>query len=521
MKSFCHLTVTLPSSLASNLERMAQKAEKRQQWAPPLLRFELRRAVENGAESWSMHTFRHRLTAALAGSSAAFLSILCVVLYFWCRSAFLADLDSDLEAIFRADFAAVTQQGASLESTIPKNSDESHVFKLLLHPDGSVISQEDRFSQVPHLEPQLLQAALESGGIFSDLEFHGNLYRTLANPIRLDTETVIEVLGISQEPMQDSLVELRRMLAVSFLIGIVLVAMVSYRVAAYLTSPLEHILAQLESVTSRGDPGLRLVGRYQDNEMVSLQEQVNAMLERLEMSFRSQRQFISNASHELRAPLANLTLALDVCLRRPRETEEYRETLVTCLGETQRLTEMSNQLLQLSKADEGALLPTPEAMEIQSLVEQSVARKAVAALSKQVELRIEGSKVAVFADPLMLGQVLDNLLDNAIRHSPPGTSVLVTSQAVEDFAEFSVVDAGPGMTREQVEHIFERFYRADASRQRDTGGAGLGLAISQAIAEAHGGLLTVESRPGEGTTFTLRIPKAVGTHNSGEAASNV
>ena len=456
-----------------------------------------------------MSTFRHRLTAALAGSSAAFLSIFCVVLFFWCRAAFLADLDGDLEAIFRADFAAATERGGSHWTALPKESDESHVFKMLLESDGALV-QPTSSSAVPRLEwnRESLQAVLEGGGVYSDVEFRGNLYRTLSNPVQVGSRTLIEVLGISQEPMEEALLELGRGLLLSLLIGIVLVAMVSYRVAAYLTSPLEQILAQLESVTSRGDPALRLTGSYQDSEMVSLQEQVNAMLERLEASFQAQRQFISNASHELRAPLANLTLALDVCLRRPREAQEYRETLETCLGETQRLTEMSNQLLQLSKADEGALEVRAEATDIVDLIQQSLARKEVAARAKEVELKLEGEEQNLLVDPLMIGQVVDNLLDNAVRYSPPGGSVLVKVQNRDEVVEVSVSDAGPGMTREQLEHVFDRFYRADPSRQRDTGATGLGLAISQSIAQAHGGVLSAESQPGQGTTFTLRLPTA-------------
>lgn len=455
-----------------------------------------------------MSTFRHRLTAALAGSSAAFLSIFCVVLFIWCRAAFLADLDGDLEAIFRADFAAASERGGSRTAESPDGSDESHVFKMLLEPDGTVIAPRGQ-AAAPNLQwsDESLEAVLEHGGVYSDVPFRGNLYRTLSNPVQVGQRTLIEVLGISQEPMQESLKQLGQVLLLSLLIGIVLVAMVSYRVAAYLTSPLEHILAQLESVTSRGDPALRLTGSYQDSEMVSLQDQVNAMLERLEASFQAQRQFISNASHELRAPLANLTLALDVCLRRPREAEEYRETLETCLGEIKRLTEMSNQLLQLSKADEGALDVRAEATELLELVRRSVTRKGVAAQSKGVTLDLEGSELSLALDSLMISQVVDNLLDNAIRYSPSGSRVLVAVQDRDGNAEVSVSDAGPGMTSEQLEHVFDRFYRADPSRQRDTGGAGLGLAISQAIAQAHGGALRAESTPGEGTTFTLRLPR--------------
>ncbi len=456
-----------------------------------------------------MKTFRSRLTTALAGSTAAFLSLFCLLLYLWCRAAFLADLDGDLEAILRADFAA--HEAPSKEQARPErrphDNDGSHLFKLLVDLEGKVMSYSGRDGEAPPaLPPGLLKSALQGGPTFLDLEFHDDLYRTLTSPVKVDSRPMLEVLGISQEPMQESLRELRRVLGVALLVGIVLVALVSNRVAAYLTNPLERILNQLESVTSTGDPALRLTGRYEDREMVGLQRQVNAMLERLEASFRSQQQFISNASHELRAPLANLTLAIDVCLRRPRAAHEYREALETCLGETKRLTEMSNQLLQLSKSDEGALVVQAGTVELLQLSRSSLARKEMAARDKGIRLIVGGGQVSLPADPVMIAQVLDNLLDNAIRYSPAGSTVTVFTARRASSAEISVSDAGPGLSAEQIEHIFERFYRADPSRQRGTGGTGLGLAISRAIAHAHGGELLVKSVPGEGTTFTLQLP---------------
>lgn len=456
-----------------------------------------------------MKTFRSRLTTALAGSTAAFLSLFCLLLYLWCRAAFLADLDGDLEAILRADFAAheVPVKEQSRPERGAHDYEGSHLFKLLMDTEGKVVSYSGHGGGAPPtLPPGLLKTALQGGSAFSDLKFHDDLYRTLTSPVTVDSRPMLEVLGISQEPMQESLSELRRVLAVSLLFGIVLVSLVSNRVAAYLTSPLEGILNQLESVTSKGDPALRLTGRYEDREMVSLQRQVNAMLERLEASFRSQQQFISNASHELRAPLANLTLAIDVCLRRPRAAHEYRQALETCLGETKRLTEMSNQLLQLSKSDEGALVVRAEPVELLQLSRSSLARKEVIARDKGVRLLVRGEQISLPADPLMIGQVLDNLLDNAVRYSPAGSTVSVVTARRASGAEISVSDAGPGLSAEQLEHIFERFYRADPSRQRGTGGTGLGLAISRAIAHAHGGELLVESAPGRGTTFILQLP---------------
>lgn len=454
-----------------------------------------------------MSTFRGRLTIALVTSTAAFLSIFSVALYLWCRTVFLTDLDGDLEAIFQADF-----QPSSIVEAPPAGKGGGHevgefeVFKLLFALDGRLVRSNAQPDLQLTLPPESLRRIAERGRTFSNLEAGGELFRTLSLPVKVEGSTMVEVLGISQEPMQESLEELRQALGFALLLGIALVALISNRVAGYLTGPLEQILSQLESVTSKGDPGLRLTGEYADNEMIGLQREVNAMLERLDESFRLQRQFVSNASHELRAPLANLTLAIEVCLRRPRSAEEYLEVLRTCHGEAKRLNEMAQQLLTLSKSDEGAVRLLLEPTSVPTLLRRCLERNEARAKSKNVRLELVCPELSAELDPIKVGQVVDNLLDNALRHSPEGKPITVSADAVQEFLVIKVQDHGPGMTQEQLSRLFERFYRADPSRQRGTGGAGLGLSISQALVEAHGGRVSVESEPGRGTTVTIKMP---------------
>ena len=460
-----------------------------------------------------MTTFRARLTRALVTSTAAFLSIFCLALYLWCRSAFLADLDGDLEALLRADFAAAEEPDTSdpMPAAKPTQFGEFEVFKLLVRLDGKVVRSTTEQELRPDLSPESLRVIAEGGPSFADFSSGEELFRILSSPVKVGDETMIEVLGISQEPMQEALEELGHALGFSLLLGIGLVTLVSNRVAGYLTRPLEDILGQLESVTSRGDPGLRVTGHFVDDEMAGLQRETNAMLERLDRSFRSQKQFVSNASHELRAPLANLTLAIEVCLRRSRTPDEYLEVLQTCHGETRRLNEMANQLLTLSKGDEGALVLIREPLPVAEFLRGCLDRYATRAQAKGVRLLLSANADLIAeVDPIKIGQVVDNLLDNAIRHSREGTEVEVAALAADGLLEIRVQDRGPGMTPEQVGRLFERFYRADLSRHRGTGGAGLGLSISQALVEAHGGRLTAKSEPGLGTTLILRLPLGEG-----------
>lgn len=455
-----------------------------------------------------MTTFRSRLTRALAFLTAAFLSVFCLALYLWCKSAFLSDLDGDLEALLRADFASHQDEAAHdhlRPDGEPTEFGEYEVFKLLVTVDGRVIKSTPANGARPEIPLETLERVAERGPMFATLSLRGELFRTLSSPVTYQGGAMVEVLGISQRPMLESLQELERALVVSLLLGIALVALVSDRLAGYLTRPLESVLGQLEAIAERGDPGERLSGQYVDQEMVSLQREINAMLERLDQSFQLQKQFVSNASHELRAPLSNLTLAVEVCLRRERTPQEYIEVLRTCHGETRRLSEMTNQLLTLSRTDEGALVVVREPTQVESFLRQCLERNEARARLKEVRLELDSVELSAELDPIKLGQVVDNLLDNAIRHSSSGQAVKLRATVEEDLLVIAVEDQGSGMTPSQRERLFERFYRADPSRQRGTGGAGLGLAISRALVEALGGKVSVESAPGEGTTVRVML----------------
>lgn len=453
-----------------------------------------------------MITFRARLTRVLALSTATFLSLFCLGLYLWCRSAFLADLDGDLEAIFRADFATGNNSGHTHVSKQPARFGEFEIFKLLMDMEGRVVESTSQQEIGIDFSSESLHRIANEGPIFANLNCPDGLYRTLATPVKMKERTMIEVIGISQAPMLESLEELERALGVSLLLALGLVALISRRLAGHLTAPIEGVIAQIESVANQGDASLRVTGRFHDRETASLQSEVNAMLDRLEQALSLQKQFVSNASHELRAPLANLTLAIEVCLRRTRTPEEYVESLQTCLAEAKRLNQMAEQMLTLSRFDEGVTVIKREPTPLSGLLGGCVQRNQNRGAARGVRVALSCPELTVEVDPIKLSQVVDNLLDNAIRHSPDGGSVEVAATIDQELLVIKIRDQGPGLSQEQMSRLFERFYRADPSRQRGSGGAGLGLSIAQALVEAHGGRLMLESPDGGGTTAIIRLP---------------
>jgi two-component system heavy metal sensor histidine kinase CusS len=254
----------------------------------------------------------------------------------------------------------------------------------------------------------------------------------------------------------------------------------------------------------------RLPGGHGDPALDGLARAVNAMLDRLEESYGAQRRFAADAAHEMSTPLTVLRGELDVILRRPRATDEYLETLGSCREEIERLSQLTENLLTLASADAGRAVVAREPLELRALSRDVAARLAPLAAERDVAVVIaEGPPTAVRADRLAVEQILRNLLENALRHTPVGGTVSILVQPEASQVALTVADTGDGIAPEHLPRLFDRFYRADRSRTRRMGGAGLGLAIVKTLVEAHGGTVGVESTGGQGTRFTVRLDAAI------------
>jgi signal transduction histidine kinase len=245
-----------------------------------------------------------------------------------------------------------------------------------------------------------------------------------------------------------------------------------------------------------------------DDELKALADTFDSMIGRLEHSFEQQRQFVQNASHELRTPLAAIRMNIDVTEMDPEvSAEEYRALLETVKTQTARLTRLSEDLLLLS-ADERES-PAVEPVELDSVVREAVRQLTPLANARDIALRVEGAPgVEAEANGDYLYRCVFNLVDNAIKYSGPGSSVTVRARQSPGSAEISVADNGPGIEPGQISQIFDRFYRVDRGRSRREGGVGLGLAIVKELVQGMGGTVNVESMPGAGATFTIRLPSA-------------
>jgi heavy metal sensor kinase len=301
----------------------------------------------------------------------------------------------------------------------------------------------------------------------------------------------------------------RRLLATLLLGGGLLVAVGGGLAWVLVSRTLRPVRAIAAAARAVGDQELdrRVAAPASDDEVGELKDTFNDMLDRLERSFETLRRFTADASHELRAPLTLMRTEVEVALARERPPGEYVAVLGRVHGELQHLGRVVDQLLLLAQADAGSLVPSPAAVDVADLAEEVAARWRGPAAARGVTITVEApTSGTLAADPHLLRRVLDNLLDNALRHSPPGGAIDLRACRHEQSWLFDVADEGPGVPAAQRDRIFERFTRLDPARSRRSGGAGLGLALSAAVARAHGGALELVDADGPGACFRLRLP---------------
>jgi two-component system, OmpR family, sensor kinase len=271
--------------------------------------------------------------------------------------------------------------------------------------------------------------------------------------------------------------------------------------------PLRRIEQTAAAITA-GDLSRRVEYADPQTEVGRVGSALNAMLDRIESSDRRLRRFIADASHELRTPLAAVRAYAELFGRgaaaRPADLERSMSGITR---ETERMSLLVDDLLLLARLDEGRPLEQ-KPVDLAVVVGEAVDAARVVEPGRPIDLSVEPATVT--GDEAPLRQVVDNLLANARTHTPAGTPVSVDLGRVDGHAVLTVADRGPGLTEEQAARVFERFYRADDSRARASGGAGLGLSIVSAVTEAHGG--TAEARPtaGGGATFVITLPLGAG-----------
>jgi two-component system, OmpR family, sensor kinase len=270
-------------------------------------------------------------------------------------------------------------------------------------------------------------------------------------------------------------------------------------------TPLARLVASARGLDA-ADAGWRLDQAGTGDELDELGRAFNELLSRLHVAYEGQRRFSGDASHQLRTPLTVLIGQIEVALRQERSGEEYRRILASALGRAVQLGRIVEALMFLGRAEADALLPECEPLELDPWVAEHLAnRNATHPAAEVVHRALQADGAWVRAHPPLLGQLLDNLLDNACKHGRPEMPIFVETIRKGNEVVLAVEDAGPGILPEDAPQIFEPFYRSAQTRRRGIAGVGLGLAVVHRIAVAFGGSVGVRSEPGKGSRFEVRL----------------
>jgi heavy metal sensor kinase len=479
-------------------------------------------------------SIRARLTLWFTGILAATLILLAGASYFLLMRGLWQDVDATLEGV--AKTVAQTADGPRAD-VLPRDMDEvlrrffgpsfTERFYQFLDPRGHLDPRRPRFGDEPlHISPKALKDAEEGYATFETMPGNGRFpIRVITFPVAQHGQIVnVLQVGMSLEGLYMARQHFLWTLAALLPLALALAGSGGWLLARRALRPVDQMTMTARRIEAE-QLGKRLDGAEADDELGRLARTLNEMLARLEATFAQMRRFSADASHELKTPLTVLRGEIEVALRTPRDPAEYQRVLTSILEEVESMALLVEDLLLLSRADAGALRWDVAPVELDRLVEEVAKEGEILSRGKQVQVKIlELEPLVVQGDGQRLKQLFRNLVDNGVKYTPSGGQVTLALRAMRrqgpeliskfdirnskspDWAEIEVRDTGIGIAPETLPRIFERFYREDPARSRETGGAGLGLCIAKTIAEAHSGRIEVQSTPGVGSVFTLLLP---------------
>lgn len=447
---------------------------------------------------------RVRVTLVFAGVMAVVLA--GVGLFLYLRLG--AELDRTIEQSLRSragDVGALVEQADTglAQSGRSPLTEQGENLAQILDARGRVVDSTPSLRDRPLLSGDALRRALRGTTMLTSPVGDDDGARLLATPVTAQNRRLIVVVGAPLEDREEAVRNLGSLLLVGGPVALLLAALAGFGALTAALRPVESMRRRAAAIHDAA-PGQRLPVPPADDEIGRLGRTLNAMLARLEEAFTRERTFVSDASHELRTPLAILKAELELALRGGRTIEELEAALRSAAEETDRLVQLAEDLLVIARSDQGRLPIRTQDIRLDELLEAVRQRFLRRAGDHDAELVVDsGDGLTVAADPLRLEQAIGNLLDNALRHG--GRRVRLSAGASGAAVELRVRDDGPGFPAEFIDSAFERFTRADSARGR--GGAGLGLAIVDAIARAHGGHVAARNTPEGGADVSLTLPR--------------
>lgn len=447
-------------------------------------------------------SIRWRLTVWNAVGVAVVLVGFAALVYWLAGRAFRQHADRTADTGFRlveTDPRVATKPVERAKYWVREFDEHMGVRAAVYGPDGAALAAH------PGVTGRGLNA--EVVGRRSETDPEGQRWRLAVESVRAGDQELRVLLMVPLRDQDADLAALGRAMLIAVPIGLVATAGLAYLLARGAVAPVEQLRKTTERITA-DRLHERLPVRNPDDELGQLAGTVNTMIGRLERSFAEIKRFTADASHELRTPLTAIRTVAEVALAGTPTADELRDIIESVLEECGRMARLTEQLLALARDDAGVVPRPLERLSVAALAREVVDTMRPLADAKGVTITFAepAPPAGVRGDPIRLRQVVVNLIDNAIKYTPPGGSVRVGTAEADGTVRLTVVDTGEGIAAEHLPRVFDRFYRVDKARSREQGGTGLGLSIVQSIATAHGGTVSLTSTVGVGTEAAVSLP---------------
>jgi two-component system OmpR family sensor kinase len=457
---------------------------------------------------------RLRLTLVVAAATIL-LAVIAGLLGPWAlRASLLHSIDQDLTGRAAPIVRVLTEEDGDDEDQVDLDalgeelSASPESFAQVLDPAGRALASSPGLPNRPLLATSVV-AGLTSSPIGVSQRLGGptgERVRVLAVPVTRGDGRYVVAVGSSLVTAEAALDRVRAGLVAGGVGVVVLGSLGAWLLAGAALRPVERLRAAVAAVPP-DQPGQALQVPATRDELAALARTMNQLLGRISQTLKRERRLIADASHELRSPLTVLRTELELADQPGRSHAELAESVHHAAAEADRIARLADDLLFLARTDQGGPVVHPVRQPLEPVLSGAVAAATsrAAASKVQLDLDVEAGLVAPI-DADRLRQAVDNLLDNALRVAPSGSAVSVHARRLDGRVVLEVADAGPGFPADFLPHAFERFRRADPARTRRDGGAGLGLAIVDAIAHGHGGQAEAANRPDGGGTVRLILP---------------
>lgn len=454
-------------------------------------------------------SLRSRLVLVYAVAAAVLVAAGGMVFAHQLHAGLLKSSDAGLQGEARQLAEAVHESGSSVDLSDVNGGRKEPTATVteVFAPNGRLTRSPAGFNR-PLLPAAGMNAAQQSPSRFTRT-IAGTAMRVYAIPVHRHDGTWVAVVATSLEPTEAALDQVEAELLIAGVAVVVLGGAGAWLLAGAALRPVERMRREAAHITANASKTGVYVPHTRD-ELAALGTTFNDVLARLQTALAGQRRLVADAGHELRTPLAILRTELELAAKPGRDRDELAAAITEAKSEVERLIRLAESLLLLARDDEGDRALTLRNQPIRPLLDDAAHAVQNQATERGVRMRVsspDGEQAPrADVDAARLRQALDNLLDNALRAAPKGSTITVEARAAPAGVAIEVLDEGPGFPEEFLPQAFERFRRADRARARDAGGAGLGLAIVAAVARAHGGHAEAGNRAGGGAHVTMTLP---------------